>query len=180
MTWSAGRTAMTALVERCPTTAAPRVTAAQVSRPTGSAMILPLGSLGNWRRTSGAWTALVMMKMFCHGTSGRTRSTAWRKNERPPRRVTNCLGVFSRLTGQNRSPRPPAMMMTKRSFWAVLAFMELFLDGLDERAGEARQVFGQAGGAAVPGNFVDNGAADHHGIGIFRHHAPLLGGGDAK
>ena len=27
----------------------------------------------------------------------------------------SCLGVFSRLTGQNRSPRPPAMMMTKRS-----------------------------------------------------------------
>src|ERR1700722_4748143 len=46
MTWSAGRTAMTPVVERAPTSAAPRVTAAQVSRPTGSGTRLCLGSFG--------------------------------------------------------------------------------------------------------------------------------------
>jgi len=47
MTWSAGRTAITAVVQRAPTIAAPKVTAAQVSRPTGSATMLSLGIFGN-------------------------------------------------------------------------------------------------------------------------------------
>ena len=56
-----------------------------------------------------------MMRMLVNGTNGRTRSTACCRKERSPKRRINCLGVFSRLTGQNRSPRPPAMMTTKRS-----------------------------------------------------------------
>ena len=56
-----------------------------------------------------------MMRMLVNGTNGRTRSTACCKKERSPKRRMSCLGVFSRLTGQNRSPRPPAIMMTKRS-----------------------------------------------------------------
>ena len=47
MTWSAGSTAMTPVVERAPTSAAPSVTAAQVSRPTGSATRL---CFGNFRK----------------------------------------------------------------------------------------------------------------------------------
>ena len=105
MTWSAGSTAMTPVVERAPTIAAPSVTAAQVSRPQGSAMTFCFGNLGSCLRTSGAWTALVMTKMFLSGTSGSTRSTAcWRK-DRLPSSAMSCLGVFSRLTGQKRSPR---------------------------------------------------------------------------
>ena len=112
MTWSAGNTAITAVVERAPTTAAPSATAAQVSRPTGSAMTFSFGSSGSCLRTVGAWTAFVMMRMFSIGTSGSTRSTACWRNERPPISVISCFGVASRLTGQKRSPRPPAMMMT--------------------------------------------------------------------
>jgi hypothetical protein len=64
------------VVERDPTIAAPSVTAAHVSRPTGSATMFCFGSLGSCRATCGAWTALVMMRMFFSGTSGKTRSTA--------------------------------------------------------------------------------------------------------
>src|ERR1035441_736349 len=46
MTWSAGSTAMTPVVERAPTNAAPRVTAAQVSRPIGSAKKILFARLG--------------------------------------------------------------------------------------------------------------------------------------
>src|SRR5205085_3425393 len=59
---------------------------------------------------------------FLSGTMGSTRSTAcWRK-ERLPKRVSNCFGVFCRLTGQNRSPLPPAIMMTKRLLRSDLFF----------------------------------------------------------
>ena len=121
ITWSAGNTAMTPVVERAPTMAAPSVTAAQVSRPTGSATTFSFGNFGNCLRTSGACTSLVMTKMFSLGTSGATRATAcWRKDV-SPRSLMSCLGVCSRLTGQKRAPRPPAMMMTKRSRdWAVV------------------------------------------------------------
>jgi hypothetical protein len=47
------------------------------------------------------------------------------------------LGVFSRLTGQNRSPRPPAMMMTKRSDEAprvLEAAAETFREAAEEAA----------------------------------------------
>ena len=63
--------------------------------------------------TVAAWAWLVMMKMFLSGTRGSTRSTACWRNERLPSSVSSCLGVFSRLSGQKRSPRPPAMMTTK-------------------------------------------------------------------
>ena len=106
---------MTPVVERAPTSAAPSVTAAQVSRPHGSAMMFSFGSFGSCRFTSAACAALVMMRMFFIGTKGSTRSTACWRNERLPSRVMSCLGVACRLTGQKRSPRPPAMMMTKRS-----------------------------------------------------------------
>jgi len=119
----AGRIAMTPVVERAPTRAAPRVTAAHVSRPTGSAMTFSFGSFGSCLRTVGAWTSLVMTRMFLSGTSGRTRSRACCRNDRSPSSVMSCLGVFSRLTGQKRSPRPPAMMMTKRSLVLGLAFI---------------------------------------------------------
>ena len=120
MTWSAGKTAMTPVVERAPTSAAPSVTAAQVSRPTGSAMRFCLGIFGSCLRTSGNCASLVMTKMFLTGTSGSTRSTACWRNERLPSSGSSCLGIFSRLTGQNRSPRPPAMMMTKRFLYCPL------------------------------------------------------------
>ena len=52
------------------------------------------------------------------------RSTAsWRKDFLPSK-ASSCLGVFSRLTGQKRSPRPPAMMMTKQSFKWVLVLID--------------------------------------------------------
>src|SRR5882724_13366691 len=60
MTWSAGRTAITPVVERAPTNAAPSVTAAQVSRPIGSAISFSFGSFGSCFRTSGAWISLVI------------------------------------------------------------------------------------------------------------------------
>ena len=88
---------MTPLVERCPTIAAPKVTAAHVSRPTGSAMTFPFGNFGNCFLTSGAWTSFVITRMFFIGTRGATRSTACCKNDLFPRRVINCFGVFSRL-----------------------------------------------------------------------------------
>ena len=114
---------MTPVVERAPTSAAPSVTAAQVSRPIGSAMTFSFGSFGSCLRTSGACTSLVMTRMFLIGTNGSTRSTACCKKDRPPSSVMSCLGIFSRLTGQKRSPRPPAMMITKRSLVSGLAFM---------------------------------------------------------
>ena len=126
MTWSAGSTAITPVVERAPTSAAPSVTAAHVSRPIGSATTLSFGSLGNCFRTSATCAVLVMMKMFLAGTSGSTRSTASCKKDFLPSRASSCLGIFSRLNGQKRSPRPPAMMMTKRFFRSVLVFMLLF------------------------------------------------------
>src|ERR1035437_585478 len=46
MTWSAGKTAMTPVVERAPTNAAPSVTAAQGSRPIGSARRFCFGDVG--------------------------------------------------------------------------------------------------------------------------------------
>ena len=123
MTWSAGKTAMTPVVERAPTSAAPSVTAAQVSRPTGSAIRFCLGIFGSCLRTSGNCASLVMTKMFLTGTSGSTRSTACWRNDRLPSSVSSCLGIFSRLTGQNRSPRPPAMMMTNRSLMSDCVFI---------------------------------------------------------
>src|SRR6202789_1339741 len=114
---------MTPVVERAPTKAAPRVTAAQVSRPIGSATRLSFGIFGNCLRTSGNLGALVMTKIFFAGTIGRTRSTASCKKDFLPRMDSNCLGVFSRLNGQKRSPRPPAMMMTKRSLRSGLVFI---------------------------------------------------------
>src|SRR6185312_3672113 len=107
---------ITPVVERAPTNAAPSVTAAHVSRPIGSATRLSFGTFGSCLRTSGNCAAFVMTKMFLAGTSGSTRSTASCKNDFLPSNVSNCLGVFSRLTGQKRSPRPPAMMITKRFF----------------------------------------------------------------
>jgi hypothetical protein len=90
--------------------------------PTGSAMTFLAGSRGSCLRTAAACAALVMMRMLSSGTSGSTRSTAcWRK-ERLPSNVINCLGIFSRLTGQNRSPRPPAMMITNRSLFCFDVF----------------------------------------------------------
>src|ERR1041385_4582740 len=122
MTWSAGRTAITPVVERAPTSAAPSVTAAQVSRPTGSAMTFCFGTFGSFFRTSGACASLVIIRMFLAGTSGETRSTACCNNDRPPSSESNCLGVFSRLSGQNLSPLPPAIIMTNRSFVFAAAF----------------------------------------------------------
>src|ERR1035437_918291 len=123
MTWSAGKTAMTPVVERAPTSAAPSVTAAQVSRPIGSATTFSLGSFGNCLRTSAACASLVMIKIFLIGTSGSTRSTASCKKDFLPSSASSCLGIFSRLSGQTRSPRPPAMIMTKRSLRSVFAFI---------------------------------------------------------
>ena len=124
MTWSAGKTAMTPVVERAPTIAAPNVTAAQVLRPSGSAMRLALGIFGSCLRTSGNCFSLVMIKIFLTGTSGSTRSTVSCKKDFLPSNASNCLGIFSRLTGQNRSPRPPAMMMTKRFLLSGFAFIQ--------------------------------------------------------
>src|ERR1035437_2622043 len=123
MTCWAGKTAITPVVERAPTSAAPSVTAAQVSRPIGSATKFCFGIFGNCLRTSGNCAALVMIKIFFAGTSGSTRSTASCKKDFLPSNASNCLGIFSRLNGQKRSPRPPAMMMTKRSLRSVFAFI---------------------------------------------------------
>ena len=123
MTWSAGSTAMTPVVERAPTSAAPSVTAAQVSRPIGSATRLAFGIFGSCFWTSGNCASLVMTKMFFAGTSGSTRSTASCKKDFLPSSASSCLGIFSRLNGQKRSPRPPAMMMTNRSLVSVFAFI---------------------------------------------------------
>ena len=111
MTWSAGSTAITPFPDRAPTSAAPSATAAQVSRPHGSPMMLSLGNSGNCLRTAAACTALVMMNIFSSGATGFTRSTVCCRNERSPNSVINCFGLRSRLTGQKRSPRPPAMMI---------------------------------------------------------------------
>ena len=46
------------------------------------------------------------------------------RDERPPSSVKSCLGVFSRLRGQNLSPRPPAMMITNRSLISTLPFID--------------------------------------------------------
>ena len=126
MTWSAGSTAITPVVERAPTSAAPSVTAAHVSRPIGSATTLSFGSLGNCLRTSATCAVLVMMKTFLAGTSGSTRSTASCKKDFLPSSASSCLGIFSRLNGQKRSPRPPAMMMTKRSRMPMLGVFMIF------------------------------------------------------
>ncbi len=55
---------MTPVVVRAPTSAAPSVTAAMVSRPMGSAMTFSFGSFGSCLRTSGACTSLVMTRIF--------------------------------------------------------------------------------------------------------------------
>jgi len=63
-----------------------------------------------------------MTKMFL-------RVPAAARGQRPVAERTDCqqgdelLGRLSRLTGQKRSPLPPAMMMTKRSFVFGLAFI---------------------------------------------------------
>ena len=123
MTWSAGNTAMTAVVERAPARAAPSVTAAQVSRPHGSLRMFCLGSFGSCCFTPAACAAFVMIKMLLSGTSGRTRSTACCSNDRLSSKFRSCLGLACRLIGQKRSPRPPAMMITKRSLMFGLIFM---------------------------------------------------------
>src|ERR1035437_3908585 len=133
MTWSAGNTAMTPVVERAPTSAAPSVTAAQVSRPTGSATRFCFGIFGSCLRTSGNCASLVMTKIFLAGTSGNTRSTASCKKDFLPSSVSSCLGIFSRLNGQKRSPRPPAMMMTNRSLMSVCAFISPIQHGQKEK-----------------------------------------------
>jgi hypothetical protein len=116
MTWSAGRTAITPVVERAPTRAAPRVTAAQVSRPTGSAMMFAGGSPASCRRTSAAWAAFVMTRMFSSGTmvgpgprpAGGTRISRRAGDE--------LLGSpFAADRPEPLATRPPAMMITKRS-----------------------------------------------------------------
>ena len=73
-------------------------------------MMLRLGNSGSCLRTEAACTALVMIRIFSSGTIGFTRSTVCWRNDRLPNNVMSCLGLRSRLTGQNRSPRPPAMI----------------------------------------------------------------------
>ena len=53
------------------------------------------------------------------GTSGRLRAAVSAINARVPTIFRNCFGWASRLSGQNRSPFPPAMMQT----YMVLFFM---------------------------------------------------------
>ena len=106
-----------------PTSAAPSVTAAVVSRPMGSATRFSFGIFGSCLRTSGSLRLVGDDENVLGGTSGSTRSTACCRNERLPSSVSSCLGIFSRLTGQNRSPRPPAMIMTNRSLVFDFAFM---------------------------------------------------------
>ena len=93
--------------------------------------IVPSGIFGSCLRTSGNCASLVMTKMFFAGTSGSTRSTASCKKDFLPSSASSCLGIFSRLNGQKRSPRPPAMMMTNRSLVSVFAF--IFLLATDSR-----------------------------------------------
>ena len=102
MTWSAGSTAMTPVVERAPTSAAPSVTAAQVSRPIGSAMRLSFGIFGSCLRTSGNCASLVMTKIFFAGTSGSTRSTASCKKRFLAEQREQLLGHF--LAAQRPEP----------------------------------------------------------------------------
>src|SRR5882724_5142302 len=158
MTWSAGRTAITPVVERAPTNAAPSVTAAQVSRPIGSAITFSFGSFGSCFRTSGAWISLVITKTFLRGTTGRIRSTVCCRNERFPSRVISCLGDFSRLTGQKRSPFPPAMMTTKRS---LLDSAFMVFNGSHQRFYKSGHTGNKVGFLSAPSYLVDDGAADH-------------------
>ena len=81
------------MVDRAPTTAAPSVTAAQVSRPTGSAMMFAFGSFGSCFATSGACAVVVITTTFCRGTSGSTRPTACWRNDSLPSNASNCWSI---------------------------------------------------------------------------------------
>src|SRR6185369_14580061 len=116
-----------------------------------------------------------MIRMFLSGTSGNTRFTACCRNEPFPSKVNSCLGVFSRLKGQNRSPLPPAIMITNRSFGLVLVFIRSRgLSGVRKRFHEPGDAFDQVRRFAMLGNLVDDCAADDDGLGLASDGAGLF------
>src|SRR6266404_5187994 len=89
----------------------------------------------------------------------------------------SCLGDFSRLTGQKRSPFPPAMMMTKRS---LLDSAFMVFNGSHQRFYKSGHTGNQVGFLSAPSYLVDDGAADHDSFSAGGHAAGLFGRRNAK
>ena len=109
--WSAGRIAIVAVVARAPAMAVANATAGHVLRPHGSTITFSFGSLGSCFLTAAAWGSLVITNTFFGRTTPLIRSTVSCRSDFLLNKASSCLGVASRLNGQNRSPRPPAQTL---------------------------------------------------------------------
>src|SRR6478736_2412856 len=89
--------------------------AAAVSRPIGSATMFPGGTSVHACRQPSSCAWVVRTKIFSLGTTPTTRSTVWASMVFSPTMGSRCFGRAIRLCGQKRSPRPPAIITTKRS-----------------------------------------------------------------
>ena len=114
ITASAGSMAKTASGSSRRTSTVAKPTAAAVSRPTGSPITLLGSSSGQTSSTASRCSAFVMTNTSSTGTRSAKRSIVCASIAFSPTIGSNCLGRAVRLSGQKRSPRPPAMMTTYR------------------------------------------------------------------
>ena len=110
ITWSAGKTIMVAAWSRSATQAVPSAMAAAVSRLSGSATIFSFGKFFRIARTDFSWSTFVSTRIRSVGIQSEIRATVSSSNALSEISRSNCLGVARRLSGQKRSPLPPARM----------------------------------------------------------------------
>src|SRR5579863_2772352 len=108
ITWSAGKTPMTASESMDCRICAARPMAGAVLRAAGSAKIWRFGTSGSWSTISARRWSLVRIQIRSGGSTGRSRSTVCWIRERSPKNRSTCLARFRRLRCQKRVPRPPA------------------------------------------------------------------------
>ena len=70
-----------------------QMTAAQVSRPQGSAMMFSCGSCGATSRTAATCFSFVRMSMFSKGTNPSSRAMVWASSVPVSKRSSSCFGL---------------------------------------------------------------------------------------
>ena len=114
ITASAGSIANTASESSRRTSTVAKPTAAAVSRPTGSPITLLGSSSGQTSSTASRCSVFVMTNTSFTVTRPAKRSIVCASIAFSPTIGSSCLGRVVRLSGQKRSPLPPAMMTTYR------------------------------------------------------------------
>lgn len=87
---------------------APSATAGAVSRLAGSAKMFSAGRSEAISLTAVSCSWLVRIRMFCFGMRPSSRSMVWLSRVVSSKRLSSCLGLASRESGQKRVPLPPA------------------------------------------------------------------------